>query len=59
MHLAMHCVTAIINNSPSAWLFMAMAKLPVHAALDYVNILNVTFNIGNLEPLKIAQINSS
>ena len=33
------------------------AKLPVHDALDYVNILNVTFNIGNLEPLKIAQIN--
>ena len=35
------------------------AKLPVHAVLDYVNILNVTFNIGNLEPLKIAQIKSS
>ena len=59
MHLAMHCVTAIINNSPFAWLFMVRAKLPVHAALDYVNILNVTFSIGNLEPLKIAHIKSS
>ena len=35
------------------------AKLLVHAVLDYVNTLNVTFNIGNLEPLKIAQIKSS
>ena len=35
------------------------AKLPVHAVLDYVNILNVTFKIGNLEPLKIAHIKSS
>ena len=60
MHLAIHCVTAIINNSSFAWLFMARAKLPVRAALDYMNILNVTFNIGNLEPLNTAaQIKSS
>ena len=59
MHLAMHCVTAIIINSPFAWLFMVRAKLPAHAVLDYVNILNITLNIGNLEPLKIAQIKSS
>ena len=35
MHLAMHCITTIINNSPFAWLFMKTAKLPVHAALGY------------------------
>ena len=52
----MHYVTAIINNSHFAWLFMEKEKLPVHAALDHVNILNVTFNV---ESLKVAQIKSS